>query len=283
MLARIPGASADVTLSPGATWAIYAVLFGVTAFFTLSLEQREALLRGVRRQFGLKTLAAGGLLVGALCWAAWTRLPDGDLHITFGEHMALITTPHGDHILVNGGASSRRLRTALGDTLPFWKRRIDVLVITRPESAATRAVMGALERHSVGVVLVGDFERTEELENLLLELELAGTPIVVAQEGTTITVADGVRMTVMEAHEAIALMMVYDEATVLITSGLSPEDWPAMPPAVIQEGASIDDAFEGPQVVLFDYGRGETLVYSLEGSQTVHISTDGERVWAWNP
>lgn len=281
-LGRIPGASVEVALSPGATWAIYGFLFGLTAFLSLSQEQRSSIWEGVRRQFGLKVVATGGLLVGALCWAVWMSLPDGDLHITFGEKSALITTPSGDHILVNGGASSRRLRTALGDTLPFWQRRVDVLVITRPEPSATSALVGALERHTFGAAVLGDFERTEGLEELLLDLETAGTPIVTVQEGTSIAIADGFQMTVLEIDDVFALLVDYGEAEIVITSGMSPDEWPEMPPAIVWEGETLDEADAGPQIIVFDNAHNETFVYSLSDGQTVHLSTDGERLWIWD-
>jgi competence protein ComEC len=281
-LGGIPGASVEVALSPGATWVIYGALFGLTVFFYLSPEQREALLGQVRRQLGLKALASSGLLVGALCWMAWMRLPDGDLHITFGDDMALVTTPSGDHILVNGGPSARRLRTTLGDALPFWERQVDVLVITRAETSAIGAVAGALERHHFGAALVGDFERTEELEDLLLELETAGTPIVLAQAGTSIAIADGVQVTVLEANDGLALLVEYGQAHVLVASGLTPAEWPDVPAATVWQTDTFDEENGGPQVAVFDYGQGETMVYSLGEGQTVHISTDGERLWVWN-
>jgi competence protein ComEC len=281
-LGSIPGASLEVALSPGATWAVYGVLFGLTAFFYLSPEQREALWSKVHRRFGLKALATGGLLVGALLWMAWMRLPDGDLHVTFSEDVALITTPSGDHILVNGGASDRRLRTALGDALPFWERRVDALVITRTESSAIGALEGALERHHFGAALVGDFERTEALEDLLLEMEMAGTPIVLAQEGASIAIGDGVRMTVLEADGALALRVEYGQAQMLIAPGLSPADWPEAPAATIWEIDSFDEEGGGPQAVIFNYAQGETMVYPIGDGEMVSVSTDGERLWVWN-
>jgi hypothetical protein len=281
-LGSVPGASLEVALSPGVTWALYGVLFGLTAFFYLSPEQREALWSRVRRRFGLKALATGGLMVGALLWVAWMRLPDGDLHVTFGEDMALITTPSGDHVLVNGGASARQLRTALGDALPFWERQVDVLVITRTESSAIGALAGALERHHFGAALVGDFERTEALEDLLLEIEAAGTPIVPVQEGTSIAIGDGVRMTVLEADGAFALWVEYGQAQMLIAPGLSPANWPGAPAATVWEIDSFDEEGGSPQVVVFDYAQDKRMVYPISDGETVSISTDGERLWVWN-
>lgn len=199
----------------------------------------------------VKAIGFAGLLIAVLLFAAAWSLPDGKLHITFidvGDGVAtLIQTPSGRDILVDAGGSGRQLSTALGDSLPFWDRQIDLVILTQPTNTHMGGLLPVLERYHVDAVMTNGVRGYSELNAALwAELGEQGTQEVIAQPGSRINVGDGVLLTVLHtqitplpegddgAGEPIVLMLTYGEARVLLTGDLTEEseaallagDWP---------------------------------------------------------
>ncbi len=66
------------------------------------------------------------LLATTLLLLAWRAQPDRLLHVIFLEtkgDAALIQTPGGGYVLIDGGADPAALTAALGRRMPFWQRR----------------------------------------------------------------------------------------------------------------------------------------------------------------
>jgi competence protein ComEC len=99
-------------------------------------------------------LAAIGALLGAVTLAT---LPDGRLHLVvldIGQGDAiLVTSPSGETLLVDGGPDPDLLLRRLGERLPWWQRRIDVMILTHPHEDHVAGLVAALERYRVGVIL----------------------------------------------------------------------------------------------------------------------------------
>ena len=99
-------------------------------------------------------VAAAGLLLTVLTAAS---LPDGQLHLTaldVGQGDAiLVTTPSGATMLIDGGPDPDLLLRRLGDRLPWWHRRIDILILTHPHQDHVAGLVAALERYEVGLIL----------------------------------------------------------------------------------------------------------------------------------
>lgn len=158
-LAALPWASAQVPpLSPWALWGFYALLFATLAF--ARSEKWRAGLRALwaRPRTAKVALAALGL-VAALTWAAVFSLPDGKLHVYFldvGQGDAiLLRTPSGRVILVDGGPDPLVLRSRLGEILPFWQRRIDLVISTHADKDHAGGLEGLGRHYRVGWVLEG--------------------------------------------------------------------------------------------------------------------------------
>ncbi len=99
-------------------------------------------------------LAAAGALLGALTVAT---LPDGRMHLVVldvGQGDAiLVTTPSGATMLVDGGPDPDLLLRRLGERLPWWQRRIDVMILTHPHEDHVAGLVAALKRYHVGLIL----------------------------------------------------------------------------------------------------------------------------------
>lgn len=102
----------------------------------------------------LACLAAAGALLGALTLGS---LPDGRLHLAMldvGQGDAiLVTAPSGATMLIDGGPDPDLLLRRLGERLPWWRRRIDVMVLTHPHEDHVAGLVAALERYQIGLIL----------------------------------------------------------------------------------------------------------------------------------
>ena len=99
-------------------------------------------------QFALVALA-----LSVLTWRAW---PDGRLRVIFLEtegDAALIQTPAGGYVLIDGGSDPATLAAALGRHMPFWRHTIDVAVVTSTGGANLAGQIAALSRYQAGLVI----------------------------------------------------------------------------------------------------------------------------------
>jgi len=114
----------------------------------------SAALRGIARPVIGLGLGAALLLVLTL-----GTLPDRRLHLValdVGQGDAiLVTAPSGATMLVDGGPDPDLLLRRLGERLPWWHRRIDVMVLTHPHEDHVAGLMAVLERYEVGLILDG--------------------------------------------------------------------------------------------------------------------------------
>lgn len=204
LMARFPYASVEV--GRGGAWllvAIYAVAGGGVWLMKSSGDERGKWL-GRLPYAG----TVGALVFGVgLVWAAVFGMPDGRLHVTFldvGQGDAiLITTPGGSQVLVDGGPGSAALLSGLGDEMPFWDRKIEMVINTHPDADHLSGLLAVLERYTVESVVVGDAEDDSALyrewEGLLEE---RGITPVVALQGMRISLGDGVTAEVLNPGPA---------------------------------------------------------------------------------
>jgi competence protein ComEC len=97
---------------------------------------------------------AFALLLG---WREWSLQPDGRLHLYFldvGQGDAtLVVLPFGTTIVIDGGPDWSAL-SAIGSRTPFFRRRIDLLVLTHPHLDHVASLPELVKRYDVGMVLL---------------------------------------------------------------------------------------------------------------------------------
>ena len=71
---------------------------------------------------------------------------------------ALIKTPAGQVILIDGGPDNRLLRR-LGENLPFYRRRIDFLILSHHHDDHASGLVEVLRRYKVGkIIYAGEYD-----------------------------------------------------------------------------------------------------------------------------
>ena len=124
------------------------------------------------------------LVLALLAWRAW---PSRQLRVVFLEtkgDAALIQMPSGGYVLIDGGGDPAALSAAIGRQLPFWRRTLDLVVLTAADSAHLPGQVAALARYRAGMVIAPAIPKRsaliDEWRRLLTEQQ---TPIRNARAG----------------------------------------------------------------------------------------------------
>lgn len=142
-------------------------------------------LRGCLRQ----AIVCGAVsAVAATLWLSASSAPADQLHVHFLDvgqgDSALLVTPAGGTVLLDTGEQSHDILAALRTHLPTNSRRIDLVVITHPQSDHGEALWTVLEHYDVGQVLLSSyFGRTSFGRRMVDLLEQHEIPITMAEAG----------------------------------------------------------------------------------------------------
>jgi competence protein ComEC len=255
--AGLPGAASAVNLPTWVALVYYATLFGVTAYGTQHPYIR-ARLRALIGQWATPGIALAGLGVATVIWSFVLAQPDGKLHVwlipSIDGAVALIQSPNGAHLLINGGDSAPRLQTALGDHLPPYKRRIDTLIVTTSKTAALRALPATLARYPVTAALIVPEGKTAAYT--ALRAALNGPLVADYVPGQGIQTTDGLEITFV-GSDPLAVRLRYGSAHFLIAD---PAAWKADDIAAIR-------------------GVHEILLHAPTPGLITEYVSDGESLW----
>ncbi|MBI5946646.1 MAG: ComEC/Rec2 family competence protein [Chloroflexi bacterium] len=199
--AELPGASTGVS-GTGATVAFFGFVgLGAAGWPAYRYRPPELPWADSRSAGTFRRVALLGLAGATLAAVApISLLPlggPGDFEMTVldvGQGDAiLLTTPHGKHVLVDGGPSGIELARELGATLPHWERRIDAVFLTHPQMDHIAGLPEVARRFTVrrtyDTGVPGGGEAYDAYRGG------AGSTLVLAQ-GDTVTI-DGVRFEVL--------------------------------------------------------------------------------------
>lgn len=238
-LARLPGASLEVEPLGLIPAALY---YGGLLSLSWLRQGLEAIRHALVARPSARTLAIGAVaLLDVAIWTGVAQGPDGYLHITFldvGQGDAiLIETPEGSAILVDGGPDPARLRTALGQELPFGDRDLELVVLTHPQEDHLAGLLAALESYEVEMLLhAGQPCDTSVCDRFWAEAEASGAPLHEVKAGTRIETASGLSVEVLHPpgthlmgtsadanNNSIVLRLVWGRLSVLLTGDIEEE------------------------------------------------------------
>ncbi|MGZ3581991.1 MAG: ComEC/Rec2 family competence protein, partial [Ktedonobacterales bacterium] len=166
--AVLPAAALVVPdLSPFVAWGYYAALAGAF-WWAMRVARRGGGAAGTASGASGATVAPvakaahgtsghvqlpRGVLVGVLvvallgaCGAAAPPLTDRMAHVDFmavgpGGEATLVRLPSGVTVLIDGGPSGPALETQLSGKLPFWRRGLDLALLTDPRAGDANGVL----------------------------------------------------------------------------------------------------------------------------------------------
>ena len=243
--ARLPGASVSVgDAGVVLVWAYYSIL-GLWAFTLCGNPLGARRLRRISTIVGLVQssappwqLAAIAIMGASLVWVAVVSQPGGRLKVVFADvgqgDMTVVMTPGGGTIVVDGGPNPARAVEVLGSQLPFWRRNVDLVVLTHPHDDHVSGANEILRRYSVERVMERrqDFEGAEYASWAKL-VKAEGAETVQAVPGSRVTFPDGVTIEVLGPPDpllsntrsdvdngSVVVRVVYGDRSFLITGDL---------------------------------------------------------------
>jgi len=317
-LSGVDGGS--VFVHPRWVLAFYLLLGGWMMVNTV----RPRWLRWVRQRWAITAMGFAGFASLALIGALVNARPSGQLHIWFLDvghsNAALIQTPGGAQILVDGGRYPSRLLTMLGDRLPFNDRTLDLLVISQPDPWDVNALPAVLDRYTVQVALVnGQPNLSPDID--ALNQALASTTVQTVTAGYTATFDDGVMLEVLHPATAptleanrndvpLVVRLTYGDVSFLLAGDLSMDGqrdlldaglWPlatvlqlpdhgterslnpdfiaAVQPSVVVIQTDAANRRGDPDAGTLALLPEEALILRTDERGTVHLWSDGNRLW----
>lgn len=138
--------------------------------------------------------------VAAALWLSAGTAPPDRLYVHFLDvgqgDSALLVMPEGGSVLIDTGEQSHDILAALRSHMPTNSRRIDLVVITHPQSDHGEALWAVLEHYDVGQVLLSAYvERTAFGRRLVDLLEQHAIPRIEAEPGRQIELAGASSLT----------------------------------------------------------------------------------------
>jgi competence protein ComEC len=107
------------------------------------------------------------LIQGYFCWFNKDNFKVVFFDVGQGD-ASLIVTPNGKTILIDGGPDEKVLR-GLGEILPFWQRKIDLIIITHAHDDHIIGLIEICKRYKVGEVLYNNLNfKTPAVEFLTI-------------------------------------------------------------------------------------------------------------------
>ncbi|MDP2744689.1 MAG: ComEC/Rec2 family competence protein, partial [Dehalococcoidia bacterium] len=159
----LPLASVEVKLSSGLVLAYYLLIIvtwlaarAALARFSHVAEDREQSQARGSPTWSPKVVLPSFLAVTILVWVAALSGPREQWRVSFldvGQGQAILVQAPGRDVLIDGGPSPQKLNLELSRQLPFWDRKIELVVSTQPHADHLAGLVGLLERYDVGEVL----------------------------------------------------------------------------------------------------------------------------------
>ncbi len=211
---------------------------------------------------GLLVLLAALMAGGLFLWAQLLARPEvsgpGNLHVYFFDvgqgDSALIVTPTGRQVLIDGGPGRGTATRALAGRLPRGDRSLDLVVLTHLDDDHSRGLLRILERYSVGGLMVGEgVADGPDFASWQTALERHGVRRIDSARGLRMELEPGVTIEVLNPpqspkdqgrvwpvqdrnNQSVALRMVHGRAAFLFAADIEAEaeDLLARGPAVLQ-------------------------------------------------
>ncbi len=227
LMAAVPFASLEVRrFNTEVCVASYGLLAALCWMLARKRPGEEALLRlwqPLRRVLAVpvRPLAAipatwltGGLALAAI--VVWSPVlssrdnrlagifaaPDGRLTVEVFDvgqgDSILITTPEGQRLLVDGGPDPEVIEQDLGGALPYWDRKLNMVLLTHTDSDHLAGLVDVVKRYDVERIVEGPIEADTQLVNSWRDvIDEKGVPCEEATAGGWIDLGEGASIQIL--------------------------------------------------------------------------------------
>ncbi len=189
-----------------------------------------------RKSFQRWTLSIVAI-IAVLLWIALLTLPDGNLYVSFldvGQGDAIFIEKGNQQILIDGGPDPNKLALELGRRMPFWDRRIELLILTHAQDDHISGLLEVLQRYKVDSVMEPGHEYdTEEYRKWLELINRKNISYVAAYNGQSVDLGDGVILKILHPQQetqgnaeldvnnsSVVVKLVDDKASFLLTGDI---------------------------------------------------------------
>ena len=209
------------TISTWHVWAYYLILvvaiallnsrkhlIGLTSRLTSGLKAATEGIPKTQSRFSKKWLIPPLLVIAILVWSVVLTMPDDKLHVSLldvGQGDAiLIQTPDGQNILIDGGPDPQKVNFELSKKLPFWDRKIDLMVSTQPQADHITGLVQILQSYEVCQVLESGVAYDSLIYREWLKIvEAKGIKHEIARAGQEIDLGSGIKIEVLNPPSAM--------------------------------------------------------------------------------
>ncbi len=191
-----PGAAAAAMAIPGAAAAV-AYRFPPSPVPISEAARRRARLGGRLLLAGAGTAMAVFFVPGTIGRSA--GLTVDVLDVGQGDAV-LLTTPGGEQVLIDTGPSGLRLARELGDVMPPWDRKVELVIISHPQEDHIGGLPALAARFRLGSVVTNG-DRNATRTGILTARAVDGRTVV-ARAGDRFTLG-GVEFHVLWPHDEV--------------------------------------------------------------------------------
>ncbi len=120
--------------------------------------------------------------------------PAGGLKVVFFDigqgDSIFIESPQKHQILIDGGPSNKVIEK-LGFEMPFWDKKIDLIILTHPDYDHLRGLLDVLDNYTVGNIMwTGELSEGKTFESWQEKIKKEGANIFLTKAGDKITAGD---------------------------------------------------------------------------------------------
>ncbi len=258
-------------------------------------------------------LMQAAALIVVLFALAWRAAPDGRLHVVFLKtdgDAALVQTPGGHYILIDGGSDPTAVTAALGQRLPFWRRSLEAVVLTATDQAHVAGQVAVLVRYHANIALAPPLTaQSSLLREWRHEIDEQATPLHTVHAGERLAI-DGIMLHVFAPGDGkergVLLQLAYGTTSVVFCQSSAAEDEDALARAGVLRQATVvtfpwqrnphtalltvlqpravvfTDGYEGAQpyeATLAERRIGNAKLYHEAIHGTIEWTSDGTKSW----
>jgi competence protein ComEC len=142
------------------------------------------------------------IAVAVFVWLmVFNQSASGEIKVDFfdvGQGSSIfLSAPNENQILIDGGPSDAVL-AKLGEAMPVFDKKIELLVLTHPDSDHLSGLIEVLKRYTVSQILeTGILDNTAEYKEWNSLIAQKNIPVVFAQVGQIIKVADNLSVKIL--------------------------------------------------------------------------------------